>query len=66
MPDGTKGSAYKAASSPVTTDTMASLSINYPGLGRECGKLTESLKWRVKPQYWYKRLPLVGHVQIGF
>lgn len=52
MPDGTKGSAYKAASSPVTTDTMA---INYPGLGREHGELTESLKWRV-----------VGHVHIGF
>lgn len=66
VPDGTKASAYKAASSPVTTDTMASLSINYPGLGREHGELTENLKWQVKPQYWYKCLPLVGHVQIGF
>lgn len=45
VPDGTKGSAYKAALSPVTTDTAASLSINYPGLRRECGELTESLKW---------------------
>lgn len=45
VPDGTKDSAYKASSSPVTTDTMASLSINYPGLGREHGELTDSLKW---------------------
>lgn len=39
------GPAYKASSGPVTTDTMASLSINYPGLGWEHGELTDSLKW---------------------